>query len=207
VLYHKMSYNTSGDLPVYAETTNKIYIFSQSFAYESTIDCSSLVTDGGVRGMGWDGTNLVLLIHTPKEFDGNQYGFADRFLKIDLAGAEVPDSEVTLTTGQTAVSAPVANRYTLKQKLAINSDDSEIYMPKILFSRVSSRIWAVSGAGILKRIFRFTDMLGGVVVDHNKYNSINTVVESCIYASDYMYLLLVPGSLSFPIIAKTRINF
>ena len=132
VLYHKMTYTTSAtELPYYAESVNKIYIFSQSFAYESTIDCSSLVAGGGVRGIGWDGTNLKLLVHTPKVFDENQYGFADRFVSIDLSGAIISGSEVLLTTGQTAISSPVSNKHTLKQKICVNSLLNEIYMPKI----------------------------------------------------------------------------
>jgi hypothetical protein len=207
IMYHKMAHDASGSLSSYSETASKIYVFSSGFSYESTIDVSSLYSGYGLRGMGWDGTYLQLLLHQPNVFGDFQYGFRDTFSKIDLAGNIIDDTTIDLTGGQTAISVPVLNKITSKQKLAVNADDNEIYLPKILFAYMSSRIWAVNGAGTLLRIFRFSDMLGGVIAGGNKFYNLNTVVTSCLYKKPYLWLLLRLQNLYYPIIARTRINF
>lgn len=207
IMYHKMAHNASGSLSSYSEIASKIYIYTSGFSYESTIDVSTLYSGYGLRGMGWDGTYLQLLLHQPNVFGDFQYGFRDTFSKIDLAGNIIDDTTIDLTGGQTAISVPVLNQITNKQKLAVNADDNEIYLPKILFSQMSSRVWAVNGAGTLLRIFRFSDMLGGVIAEGNKFNNLNTIVTSCLYKKPYLWLLLHPQSLQYPIIARTRINF
>jgi hypothetical protein len=207
ILYHKMDYVPSSSLSSYTEDTSQIYIYDSSFNYESTIDLDTLYDGYGARGMGWDGSNILLLLHEPSTYDTLQYGFRDSFSKVSLAGDVVSSTTVELTGGQTAISVPVLNGITSKQKLAINNDDSEIYIPKILFSQMSSRVWTVNGAGALQRIFRFSDMLGGVVADGNKYNNLNTMITSVAYTAPYLWLLLAPQSLQYPVVARTRINF
>jgi hypothetical protein len=207
IMYHKMDYVPNASFSSYTEDTSQIYIYDSSFRHESTIDLDTLYDGYGARGMGWDGTHLQLLLHQPNVFGDFQYGFRDTFSKIDLAGNIIDATTIDLTGGQTAISVPVLNKITSKQKLAVNADDNEIYLPKILFSQMSSRIWAVNGAGILLRIFRFSDMLGGVIAEGNRFNNLNTIVTSCLYKKPYLWILLHPRSLQYPIIARTRINF